>query len=465
MCMLLKNVKTAIDKYSMLKKGDRVVVAVSGGPDSVALLHVFASLKDSYGIDLHTAHLEHGIRGEESIEDMRFVERLSSDLGVPVTTSHESVPELARTQRMSVEAAARKARYAFFNRLLDETGFNKIATGHNANDRAETVLLNVLRGSAVAGLAGIRPAVRDRVVRPLIESTREEISAYLEENGIPSRLDSSNLDERYERNRVRQVLVPLIEKEFNPKIIESLARTANVFSMLDEFLKIRAGELLGVCSRSEPDRTTIELGPLMDAPRVVRLFALYLVLRSLEGDRQVVSFETLSAVLGLAEDSQSGSRVDVGSGIVALREYDRLTIGRDLALDGDYEITLEVPGVVHAPSGGSTLTTEVLKHRPSNGEVSKNGSTVYFDLQGLKTPLVARNWRRGDRFVPFGSSGSKKVHDIFIDEKVPVSRRGKIPIIRDGQGIIWIAGVKRAERARVTDQTEVVVKITHREEG
>jgi tRNA(Ile)-lysidine synthase len=463
--MLLKSVKTAIDKYRMLKNGDRVVVALSGGPDSVALLHVLASLKTSYGIDLHAAHLEHGIRGEESIEDMRFVERLSSDLGVPLTTRHENVPELARTQKMSVEATARKVRYAFFDRLLEETGFNKIATGHNANDRAETVLLNILRGSAVAGLTGIRPAAQGRVVRPLIESTREEIVAHLEESGIAYRLDSSNLDGRYERNRVRQVLMPLIEKEFNPKIVESLARTANVFSMLDEYLKTRAGEVLRACSKSGPDRTTIELGPFMEVPRVMRLFSLYLVLRSLEGDRQVASFENLSAVLGLAEGSRSGSRIDVGSGIVALREYDKLVIGRDLAFDRDYEITLEVPGQVHTPSAGCTLTAEVLRRKPSNGEVSRNGSTVYFDLAGLRTPLIARNWRRGDRFVPFGSSGSKKVHDIFIDEKVPVSRRSRIPIIRDSQGIIWIAGVKRADRARITDRTEAVVKITHREEG
>ena len=463
--MLLTSVKTAIDKYGMLKSGDRVVVAVSGGPDSVALLCVLNSLKSSYGIDLHAVHLEHGIRGEESLEDMRFVERLCRDLSLPVTTHHESVPELARSEKISVEAAARKVRYAFFERVLEEIGFNKIATGHNANDRAETVLLNILRGSAIAGLTGIRPAVEDRVVRPLIETTRDEIITYLEENKTAFRLDSSNLDDRYERNRVRRTLMPLIEREFNPKIVDSLARTASVFSMLDEYLRAQAGEALKTCCKSEGGRSTIDLEPFMKIPRPIQLFTLYSVLRSLEGDQQVVSFDNLNALLGLAADSGSGSRIDIGSGIVALKEYDRLVIGRGLAPGVDHQVTLKVPGVVRASSSGCTLTAEVLSEKPSNGEISRNGSTVYFDVAGLKPPLVARNWRQGDRFVPFGSSGSKKVHDIFIDEKVPVSQRGEIPIIRDSEGIIWIAGIRRSNRARITDDTKTVVKISHREES
>ncbi|MFH1314399.1 MAG: tRNA lysidine(34) synthetase TilS [Candidatus Eisenbacteria bacterium] len=463
--MLLKSMQATIDKYAMLKRGDRVVVALSGGPDSVALLCALNLLKGSYGIDLHVAHLEHGIRGDESLEDMRFVEDLCRDLSLTVTTHREDVPQLSRSHKLSVEAVARKVRYAFFERVLEETGFNKIATGHNANDSAETVLLNIIRGSAMSGLAGIRPAVEEKVVRPLIETTRDEIVAYLEENGINYRLDSSNLDERYERNKVRRTLMPLLEREFNPKMVDSLARTASVFSMLDEYFRAKAGEALETCCKSEDGRTGIDLDAFMRLPRAVRLFTLYSILRSLEGDRQVVSFDNLNALLEFAADSRSGSRIDVGSGIVALREYDRLVIGLGLGTGEDFEVTLELPGKVLAGPSGITLTAEVLSEKPSNGDVSKNGSTVYFDLAGLKPPLVATNWRQGDRLVPFGLSGSKKIHDIFIDAKVPASRRGKIPIVRDSEGIIWIAGVRRANRARITEDTRTVVKITHREEG
>jgi tRNA(Ile)-lysidine synthase len=463
--MLLKSVQATIDKHTMLKHGDRVVVAVSGGPDSVALLHALNSLKGSFGIELHAAHLEHGIRGDESWEDMRFVESLCKDLSLPVTTHRERVPELARSQKLSVEAAARKARYAFFKRVREQTGFNKIATGHNANDSAETVLLNIIRGSAIAGLKGIRPAVEGLVVRPLIETTRDEIMTYLEENGITFRVDSSNLDDRYERNKVRQTLMPLLKREFNPKIVDSLRRTANIFSMLDEHFRAEAGEALDTCCRAEEGRTEIDLGAFMKLTRTVRLFTLYSILRSLEGDRQVVSFDILNALLNFAAESRSGSRMDIGSGIIALREYDRLVIGLGLAPGDDFQVTLKVPGEVLAGTSGFTLTVEVLSEKPSNGDISSNRNTVYFDLAGLKPPLVATNWRRGDRLVPFGLSGSKKVHDIFIDGKVPASRRDKIPIIRDSNGIIWIAGVRRANRAGITADTKTVVKITHREEG
>jgi tRNA(Ile)-lysidine synthase len=460
--MLMRTVRATIEKYGMLRKGDRVVAGVSGGPDSVALLHILNSLKDIYKIGLSAAHLEHGIRGEESIEDMRFVEGLCGGLSIPLRTKQANVPEIAEASGQSLEATARKLRYAFFEEVVEATGSNKIATGHNANDRAETLLLNLLRGSGMAGLSGIRPAQEDRIVRPLIEATRQEVEAYLKDKQIAFRIDSSNLDDRYERNKVRRVLVPLIEKEFNPRIIDSLARTAGVFSIMDGYLKAKVEEVMKACSHTGNGRVTIDLKPFSGTPQALQLFMLYSVLRSLEGDDQVVSFDILNAVLNLALRSKSGSRVDIGSGLVALREFDRLVVGRDLALVERYDVRLGVPGPTEVEAAGCTFVTEVLKQRPATGEVYRSGNTAYFDFGKIELPLAARSWREGDRFVPFGLSGTKKVHDIFIDEKVPVSRRSKIPIISDGDGIIWIAGVRRADRARITDDTRTILKITYR---
>lgn len=463
--MLLRTVRATIDKYGMLQSGDRTVVAVSGGPDSVALLHALLSLKQTYGIDIHAAHLEHGIRGDESAEDMRFVEDLCRSLCVPVSVRRADIPAAARGRKISVEAAARKARYRFFEEVLKTTGSNKIATGHNANDRAETVLLNIIRGAGLAGLSGIRPAASGIVVRPLIETTRSEILAYLESNGIPFRVDSTNLDDRYERNRVRRILLPLLEEKFNPRIVDALARTADVFSVLDGYLRDEVRAATRKCCETEHGQTVINLEAFRQIPYAVRLFTLYSILRSLEGDEQVVSFEGLNAVLDLAAGSRSGARIDVGSGIVVSREFDTLVVGRDLASGEAYEIELEVPGSAHAEAAECTLTAEVLEEEPGKDEVSTNGATVYFDAGALKFPLTVRSWREGDRLVPFGFSGSKKVHDVFIDEKVPVSRRPKIPIVCDGRGIIWIAGVRRADRARITDATKRIIKITLRRDG
>jgi tRNA(Ile)-lysidine synthase len=458
--MLLRTVRATIEKYGMLSRGDFVIVAVSGGPDSIALLHVLNSLRSVYGIKLHAAHLEHGLRGEESLEDMRFVEVLCKGLSIPITIGRENVSQIASSSKLSVEAAARTARYAFLKAVMNETGAGKIATGHNANDQAETLLLNLVRGSGITGLSGIRPAIEETVVRPLIEAKRDEILSYLENKGITYRTDSSNLDDRFDRNRIRNVLLPLVEKEFNPRIVDSLVRTASVFSYVNEYLAGIVKETLGACCATRDGRATIDLEVFKGVPQAIRLFSLYSVLRSLEGDEQVVSFDTISAVLNLAMRSKSGSRVDIGSGIVALREFDRLVIGRDLARPDTYEVQVSIPGSVRVDQADCTFVVDVLNERPDTPDIYRSGETAYFDFGELEFPLVVRSWREGDRFVPFGLSGSKKVHDVFVDEKVPISQRSRTPIICDREGVIWIAGIRRADRARVTDKTKTIMKIT-----
>jgi len=463
--MLMRTARATIEKYGMLKKGDRVVVGVSGGPDSVALLHILNSLKEIYKIGLHVAHLEHGIRGSESVEDMKFVKDLCDDLSIRVTSKQEKTEEIARASNQSVEAVARKLRYAFFREVLESTKSNRIATGHNANDQAETLLLNLLRGSGMAGLVGIRPAIEGRIIRPLIESMRSDIEEYLKGKSIAYRVDSTNSDTRYERNKVRQVLIPMLEKEFNPRIVDSMARTASIFSVVNDYLRDEVEKVVKATTLVEEGRVTINLESLKAVPVALQHLVLYQVVRSLEGDDQVASFDIISAVLNVAMRSKSGSRVDIGSGLVALREFDNLLIGRDLALVERYDVQLAIPGSTRVEPAGGTFKVEVMSERPGTGEVYRSGETAYFDLSQLELPLSARSWREGDRFVPFGLSGTKKVHDVFIDEKVPVTGRSKIPIICDGDGIVWVVGVRRSERARIKDDTRTILKIAFERDG
>ncbi len=463
--MLTRTARATIEKYGMLKKGDRVVVGVSGGPDSVALLHILNSLKEIYKIGLHVAHLEHGIRGSESVEDMKFVEDLCGDLSIRITSKQEKTEKIARASNQSVEATARKLRYSFFQEVLESTKSNRIATGHNANDQAETLLLNLLRGSGMAGLVGIRPAMQGRIIRPLIESTRADIEEYLNSKSITYRIDSTNAEGRFERNRVRHLLIPMLEKEFNPRIVDCMARTASIFSVVNDYLHGEVEKVVAATTLIEEGRASIDLESLKGAPAALQRLVLYRVLRSLEGDDQVVSFDIINAVLNVAMRSRSGSRIDIGSGLVALREFDKLLIGRDLALVERYDVQLAIPGSTPVEPAGGTFIAEVISERPGTGEVYRSGETAYFDLSQLELPLCARSWREGDRFVPFGLSGTKKVHDIFVDEKVPITGRSKIPIICDGDGIIWIAGVRRSERARIKDDTRTILKITFEKDG
>ncbi|MFZ1946114.1 MAG: tRNA lysidine(34) synthetase TilS [bacterium] len=458
--MLLRTVRATIEKHNMLSGGERVLIAVSGGPDSVALLHALVSLKATYRLDLHLAHLEHGLRGEAALADMEFVQALGRDLGLSVTARRVDVAELASKSSLPVEAVARKLRYAFLEEVAGDIGAAKIATGHNANDQAETLLLNLIRGSGISGLRGIRPAIEGKIVRPLIEAKREEILAYLTERGLDYRTDLTNADEVYDRNRVRMSLVPLLEKDFNPRIVDSLVRTAEVFSLVADYLDAQVAEAMKQCCRPGDGRITVDLEAFAALPRAVRVFTLYAVVRSLEGDEQVVTFDTLGALENVAARSQSGSRVDIGSGIIAVKEYDRLVVGRDMALAEGYEVPLTVPGTTDIESAGYSFQTSVLEEAPRSADLFRSGSTAYFDLGKLALPLVARSWREGDKFVPFGLSGSKKVHDVFTDEKIPVTQRSRIPIICDREEIIWVAGVRRSERARITDETTTVVGIT-----
>jgi tRNA(Ile)-lysidine synthase len=459
--MLPRTVRRTIEKYSMFSQGDRVVIALSGGPDSVALLHMLNSLKDVYGIKIRAAHLEHGLRGDESIEDMKFVMSLCESLSIPITTKSEKIGEIAAQDGLSVEAAARKIRYAFLYDVLEETGFNKIATGHNANDQAETLLINLLRGSGLAGLSGMKPAMDERVVRPLIEAKRSEIEAYLEQRGLSFRTDSSNADIRFERNKVRNVLIPVMETEFNPGIVDSLTRTASVFSMVYEFFKGKVEKSMRAAVNKEEGRVTVNLELFRPYSDIVKLFTFHRILRSLEDDEQIISYDTLSALLNVAGKSQSGSRIDIGSGIIALKEFDSVVIGRDLALYEPYEVQLNVPGETRIENAGYVYTVEVFREKPETPDVYRSGQSAYFDFNELALPLVARNWREGDRFVPFGLKGRKKVHDVFVDEKVPVSDRTVIPLVCDSDGVIWVTGVRRGDRARITDETGGIVKITY----
>jgi tRNA(Ile)-lysidine synthase len=463
---LLKSVRGTIDKFGMLAGGELVVVAVSGGSDSVALLHSLYALRKHYKISLHAAHLEHGLRGGAAVEDMRFVESLCGGLGIPFTSGRIDVAKRAKASALSLEAVARQARYSFLEEVRRRTGAAKIATGHTANDQAETLLLNLIRGSGVLGLRGIRPVIDGRIIRPLLAATRPEILAYLEKNNLKFRTDDSNLDTTYDRNRVRHVLIPLIEKEFNPRIVESLARTRELFALVAGYLQGAAEAEAESCRQFGEGTVTIDLKRFAGLPPAVRMFTLYSAVRALEGDDQVATYERLSA-LDAAAGAESGTRIDIGSGLSAVKEFGALTIGRSLTATERYEVPLEIPGVTRVDPARCNIEVSVIEEpsSPEPGRGTGGAPSECFDLGQIEPPLIARSWRAGDRLTPFGMSGSKKVQDVFVDEKIPLGERGRIPIIVDRSGIIWIAGVKRAERAPVTGATSRAVRITLRKDG
>jgi len=453
---LISRVRWTIRKHHLLEAKDKVVVAVSGGADSVCLVSVLLGLKDEFGISLHIAHLDHGLRGEESDADARWVEALAHTLELPITVERRDVQKRAKNEKGSLEELAREIRYAFLSEVADEVQAEKIAVGHTLNDQAETVLLSLIRGAGIRGVRGMLPRL-GKVIRPLIEVSRDEVVAHLRSVGLAYREDSSNLEARFLRNRLRSELIPLMKSEFNSRVLESLSRYAELAGAEDSYLEtVARGAFSSVLLRRSPTalvldwRALARLHPAL-ARRVVRT-----AIEEMKGDlRRMRSGHILSALR-----LSTGRRLCLPCGLVVEREYGELIISAARSQRKGFEYALRIPGEIVVTEIGMSVVTDCPNRSwlPSDLRAPSRDE-AYFDLDGLRPPLVIRNRRKGDRIRLFGMGGEKKVKDIFIDDKIARSAREKIPILSDEEGILWIVGSRRAERARITKDTTRIVRV------
>ena len=432
-----EKIKSALAK--LVRPDEPLLVGVSGGPDSVALLAALVQL----GYRPHVAHLNHQLRGAASDADAEFVRQLAAQSGVPATIAAQRVaPD---------EDACRQARLAFFARVAAETGLATLALAHTADDQVETFLLRLLRGAGPTGLTGILPDRRLgplRVIRPLLAVSRAEVLHYLQVQGLQFREDASNADRRFARNRIRHELLPLLEREYNPGIRDILLRTAEILRDEDAFL---AGQVAQF-----QDVETVSVAALTELPVAMQRRAL----RAWLGD---ISFADVEAVRHLAAaESPSGA-----VGELAYRDYDLLRktdrpvptpITDHWALKPDGEtviVELAVRFTCHPEhrEGASAGTTEILRCAQND-----NRKEERFDADALGPAPFARTWQEGDRFQPLGMRGEKKLQDSFVDEKVPRRQRGRVPLLcaTDGR-IAWVVGYRIAEPFKVTSSTRAIL--------
>lgn len=470
-------VKAALAGYGMVRAGGKVIVAVSGGPDSVALLHVLYRLRAELGFDLHVGHVNHRLRGEEACADADYVRRLAERLEVPVTVEEAPVADVARALGISVEEGGRIVRYRFYRRLLSEVGASKVALGHNRDDQAETVLMRLLRGSGPAGLAGMR-AVRDGwIIRPLLKVPRSAIETYCDEHALEPRHDPSNREPIYLRNRIRNELIPLLEREFNPGLRLLLANLAEVMRAEDDLLADLAHEAL-LHTLEDRDDTGVGSGngagvrldvgvvstlSLALQRRVVRLAAA----RARGVRRAGLTFREVEEVLGLVGVGV-GKAVTLGGGLVAWRDY-RAVVLEELDAEGDkskwrtpkwrpFAYDLPVPGFVAVPEAGLRIEAALLE-APLPQELLPDGLAVngkvraMLDADLVSLPLTVRSRREGDRFWPLGLGAEKKLKEYFIDVKVARRERDRIPLVTSDGRIAWVVGYRIDERFRVTPDT------------
>ncbi|HID55672.1 TPA: tRNA lysidine(34) synthetase TilS [Candidatus Poribacteria bacterium] len=446
----LRKVKGTISDYGMISAGDKVLIAVSGGPDSMALLRSLDLLKEELDITLHIAHLDHRFRGEESAEDARFVAETAHRLEIPITIEEIDVPKFIEERGLSEEEGARRVRYEFLNRTADAVRASKIALGHTADDQAETVLMRLIRGSGTRGLSGIPPVRSGRFIRPLIRIGRKEIEEFLLELGQDYRIDSTNLKPIYIRNRIRLELVPLLAR-YNPNISSVLARTGEILAAEDELLsQIADDELTERLSERGQGYVRFSIVGFEGLHVALRRRIVRRAIEMAKGNLLGIDLSHISSVLQMISGEKPNAEVDL-PGVRVEKRYSQLVATVHPREDKPrYEYRLDLPGEVVIPEAGVRLIAEVRDERP---ELPVSEEIAVLDLERLSSPLIVRNRRPGDRFRPLGMKGSKKLKDFLIERKVPIEERDKVPILISDGEIAWVVGYRVDERFKMRDET------------
>jgi len=454
---LLRKVRDFINTHDMLEPGDRVVVAVSGGPDSVCLLDILHELAPEYEITLIVAHFDHTLRPPEDQGETEFVQGLAHKYGYEFHTAKAS-PAI-HSAKGSLEERAREQRYSFLEHVRRKTRANKIALGHQLDDQAETVLLRLLRGSGMQGLAGMRP-VRDQVfIRPLLSVTREEILEYLGEKGLRWMEDSSNLSPNPMRNRIRLELLPLL-KTYQPHVTEILARAADTLRLDNDFLEHFSAQWLEAhVVREEIGFLVLPIPPLLQLDPSVQRRVLRAAIKRYTGTLRRISLAHVSGVLEILKSPKPQSEQHLPNGMVIKKRYDRLILARKSARkQKPFQYHIEGPGSCCIDEINSCLEIQELT-RAEAPPLHSSPWEAFFDAGKLSFPFTIRSYSPGDRMVPLGMKGRKKVHDLLVDNKVPLELRPMIPLIISKGEIAWVAGIRIGDSFKVTKLSRKILRL------
>jgi tRNA(Ile)-lysidine synthase len=449
---MIKKVIKTIEKYKLLDKEDRVVAALSGGPDSTALLVALVQIAKQLDFSIIVAHYNHGLRGTSSDEDEKYSQELAIKLGLIFVSG--KMDQKLRQKGKSPEDFYRQQRYQFLDKVAEDYNAQKIALGHNIQDQAETVLLNLLRGSGLGGLKGILPMREGKFIRPLIEVSRPEIIAFLSEAGISYCHDSSNQSNIYLRNKIRTELIPYLKEKFNPRIEESLAQMAEILRQDDEYIRNSVQEALkSTYIQNQSNRIiSLNIEYIKGLAPTIRSRLFKKILESLNPEKNGFSFSNIKVLERLAQATESGKRISLPLGIEAKREYDSLILERDKIClkQVDYEYPVNIPGIIHVKETNRTISIEKT-FRDKIDQHNKN--KVYLDLDKIQQPVILRNRRDGDRFQPLGMKGRQKIKSLFINQKIPRNKRNEIMLLVDQSSVIWIENIHLSERVKISPQT------------
>jgi tRNA(Ile)-lysidine synthase len=470
---ILRQVEHTLVAHRMVEAGETILAGVSGGPDSVVLVHVLRALAPKFSFRVAMAHLNHGLRQDESLRDEAFVITLARQLDLPVHVERQDVRRYQKSHHLSLEEAARQVRYRFYHAVASKFGYEKIALGHHSDDNAELILMFMLRGSGPLGLSGIPPLRDDQIIRPLIDIKRHEIMDFIADKKLDFVKDSSNTDLQHLRNRIRSRLIPQLKLEYNPRIIDSLNRLASILEAEERWIRDLVQPIFEkVIVFANTDQIGLDISSLNQQAIAVRRRLIREAVLRVKGNLRRMALVHVEAALNLAQKGSDSSVLDLPDRIRITRQDDVLLISREAQslrhlaagplslLTPSYEYRLSEPAEIFIREADLRIRfSEIPSEQAVDWHPSGHEKHIaYFDMEKIHFPLVIRNFRTGDRFSPLGMSGRQKLKKFFIDHKVSRSARSKCPIVLSRNEIIWVVGHRLDNAVKISPQTRRILK-------
>ncbi|WP_373600077.1 tRNA lysidine(34) synthetase TilS [Paraclostridium bifermentans] len=458
--MIVDRVRSTINKYSLLEKGDKVVLGLSGGPDSVCLLHILKQLESEYNISIYAAHLNHQIRGIEAQKDVMYISQLCDSLGVKFFVKSINVPKYCKENGLSIEEGARKLRYEMFYEIKQKTKSNKIAIGHNLNDQAETILMRMMRGTGLQGLKGIDYKRDDTIIRPILDIERSSIEAYCEQHNLNPRIDSTNLENIYTRNKIRLDLIPYMQENFNNNVVESICRMGNNLKLDSDYIEQEGiNKFKEVSNVQDNEKVEIVLDKYINLHKAIKTRIIRNSIKYILGDTNFVDQKHIEDILELEDDNKINKKLVLPRGLFVYRNNESILFtNKEITYEEiEYSYRLPKDGVIKIKELGVFVETKTMSiERFKSMKVDK--SSKAFDLDKFKGGIIVRNRESGDKIKLAG--GSKKLKNLFIDLKIPREERCKVPVVVDENEVVCVGDYKISENYKIDANTKEVLKIT-----
>ena len=461
---MLNNLKGRLIEFIKVNKlidyGDGIVVGLSGGPDSICLLYLLNSIRDEFKIDIVAVHINHMLRAEEADADELYCKDVCEQLGIEFFSRKININEYSMKNGISSETAGREVRYRYFDEVMKSKGFNKIATAHNANDQAETILMRLMRGTGIEGLCGI-PVKRDNVyIRPILFMKREEVEEYCRVNNLMPRIDKSNLERVYSRNKVRLDILPYMKENFNSDVIEAINRMSELLRIDNNFIDNEVNKYYEeFCTRE--NNIIVISKDVFKFHKAILYRVIRRAIKDVAGNNYNVELKNIEDVITLSEIG-TGKIIYLPNDIIAVNVYGDIKIkinGYEIKKEDSEKIILKEEVVHKVIEYNDYIFEFELIENIEKNYYNKNSSTKYFDFDKINGNIVIRYRKNGDKIIPLGLRGTKKVKDVFINLKIPKEKRDFIPIIQFGEDIGWIIDVAISEKFKVTKETNKILKI------